>query len=108
VNDAIVRLIVDFAHTLGLKVTAEGVENDQQVDSLRVMRCDLAQGFYFSKPLGGEAAGKFVATNPAWGVSMSEITIATGADLLTRGGSAPVGGSLFSILAEIGCSRNVP
>jgi EAL domain-containing protein (putative c-di-GMP-specific phosphodiesterase class I) len=70
VNDAIVRLIVDFAHTLGLKVTTEGVENDQQVDSLRVMRCDLAQGFYFSKPLGGEAVGKFVATNPTWEVSI--------------------------------------
>ena len=54
-NDAIVRLIVDFAHTLGLKVTAEGVENDQQVASLTAMRCDLAQGFYFSKllPSGG-------------------------------------------------------
>jgi EAL domain-containing protein (putative c-di-GMP-specific phosphodiesterase class I) len=50
-------------------VTAEGVENGQQVDSLTIMRCDLAQGFYFSKPLGVEAAGKFIATNPAWGVS---------------------------------------
>jgi Amt family ammonium transporter len=69
VNDAVVRLIVDFAHTLGLKVTAEGVENEQQVASLTAMRCDLAQGFYFSKPLPSEAAGKFVATNPAWGVS---------------------------------------
>jgi len=29
VHDAIVRLIVDFAHTLGLEVTAEGVENDR-------------------------------------------------------------------------------
>ena len=65
VDDAIVRLIVDFAHPLGLTVTVEGVENERQVDSLTVMRCDLAQGFYFSKPLGGEAAGKFVATNPA-------------------------------------------
>ena len=65
VNDAIVRLIVDFAHTLGLMMTVEGVENERQVDSLRVMRCDLAQGFYFSKPLGGEAEGKFVGTNPA-------------------------------------------
>jgi EAL domain-containing protein (putative c-di-GMP-specific phosphodiesterase class I) len=46
-------------------VTVEGVENERQVDSLRVMRCDLAQGFYFSKPLGGEAARKFVGTNPA-------------------------------------------
>jgi EAL domain-containing protein (putative c-di-GMP-specific phosphodiesterase class I) len=69
VNDAIVRLIVDFAHRLDLKVAAEGVENDRQVASLTAMRCDLAQGFYFSKPLGGEAAGKFIATNPAWGAS---------------------------------------
>ena len=35
VNDAIVRLIVDFAHTLGLKVTAGGVENDRQVETAR-------------------------------------------------------------------------
>jgi len=69
VNDAIVRLIVDFAHTLGLTVTAEGVENARQVDSLTAMRCDLAQGFYFSKPLGGEAAGKLMATTPLWWVT---------------------------------------
>ena len=62
------RLIVDFAHTLGLTVTAEGVENDRQVASLMAMRCDLALGFYFSKPLRGEAAGKLVATNPLWRV----------------------------------------
>jgi EAL domain-containing protein (putative c-di-GMP-specific phosphodiesterase class I) len=66
VNDAIVRLIVDFAHTLGLKVTAEGVENERQVERLTAMRCDLAQGFYFSKPLPGKAAGALVATNPFW------------------------------------------
>ena len=50
-NDSIVRLIVDFAHTLGLKVTADGVENERQVASLTAMRCDLAQGFYCSRPL---------------------------------------------------------
>ncbi len=66
VKDAILRLRVDFAHTLGLKVTAEGVENDRQVASLTAMRCDLAQGFYFSKPLSNEAAGTLVATNPLW------------------------------------------
>jgi len=64
VNDAIVRLVVDFAHTLGLKVTAEGVENERQVASLTAMRCDLAQGFYFSRPLSSEAARVLVATNP--------------------------------------------
>ena len=68
VNDAIVRLIVDFAHTLGLKVTAEGVENERQVASLTAMGCDMAQGFYFSKPLPSEAAGELVATNPLWRV----------------------------------------
>ncbi len=62
VKDAILRLIVDFSHTLGLKVTAEGVEKDRRVASLTAMRCDLAQGFYFSKPLPGEAAGALVAT----------------------------------------------
>ena len=66
VNDAIVRLIVDFAHTLGLKVTAQGVENDRQVASLMAMRCDMVQGFHFSRPLGGEAARALVATNPWW------------------------------------------
>ena len=66
VNDAIVRLIVDFAHTLGLKVTAEGVENERQVASLAAMECDQAQGFYFSKPLPSETAGKLVTTNPSW------------------------------------------
>jgi EAL domain-containing protein (putative c-di-GMP-specific phosphodiesterase class I) len=69
VNDSITRLIVDFAHTLGLEITAEGVENERQIYSLTLMRCDLAQGFYFSEPLPDEAAGKFIATNPAWGVS---------------------------------------
>jgi EAL domain-containing protein (putative c-di-GMP-specific phosphodiesterase class I) len=47
VDDAIVRLIVDFAHTLGLEVTAEGVENDRQVASLTAMRCDPDPGFIF-------------------------------------------------------------
>ncbi len=57
-------MVVDFAHTLGLEVTAEGVENERQVASLTAMRCDLAQGFYFSRPLSIEAARALVATNP--------------------------------------------
>jgi EAL domain-containing protein (putative c-di-GMP-specific phosphodiesterase class I) len=56
VNESIVRLIVDFAHTLGLGITAEGVENERQAKSSVNMNCDMAQGFYFSKPLPSEAA----------------------------------------------------
>ena len=50
-NDAvIVRSTIDLAHNLGLKVVAEGVENEEIYDLLRILRCDTAQGFYLAKP----------------------------------------------------------
>jgi EAL domain-containing protein (putative c-di-GMP-specific phosphodiesterase class I) len=61
-------LIVVFAHTLGPKVTVEGVERDRQVESLMAMRCEMVQGFYFSRPLPSEAAEALVATNSLWQV----------------------------------------
>jgi diguanylate cyclase (GGDEF)-like protein len=48
---AIVSTIISLAHSLSLKVIAEGVENDEQLKLLRLLRCDEAQGFHFSKPL---------------------------------------------------------
>ncbi|MDR7308669.1 EAL domain-containing protein [Rhodoferax saidenbachensis] len=51
-NDgAIVRAIIDMAHTLGMKVIAEGVETRAQLDFLLAHDCDEMQGYYFSKPL---------------------------------------------------------
>ena len=41
----------DLAHALGLKVVAEGVETTGQLEILRSLECDLAQGFLFSRPL---------------------------------------------------------
>lgn len=43
--------VVQLAQTLGLKVTAEGVETKKQLDFLKMLECDDIQGFYFSKPL---------------------------------------------------------
>ena len=54
----VVEGIVRLAHTMGLRVTAEGVETVQQVNSLREMGCDLAQGYFFARPL---SATKFQA-----------------------------------------------
>jgi len=50
----IVRSTIELGHNLGLRVVAEGVESQEAAESLRLMRCDLAQGFYISKPLSAE------------------------------------------------------
>ncbi|MGV1795277.1 putative bifunctional diguanylate cyclase/phosphodiesterase [Rhizobium sp. A37_96] len=48
---AIVRGVIDIAHSMRKVVTAEGVETVEQVNLLRRMNCDLLQGWYFSKAL---------------------------------------------------------
>jgi EAL domain-containing protein (putative c-di-GMP-specific phosphodiesterase class I) len=48
---AIVMSIISLAHSLRLKVIAEGVETGEQLAYLRAHECDLMQGYYFSKPL---------------------------------------------------------
>jgi diguanylate cyclase (GGDEF)-like protein len=49
---AMVKAIIAMAHSLHLKVIAEGVELQAQLDGLRAAGCDQIQGFYYSKPLG--------------------------------------------------------
>ena len=48
---AITMAIISMAHSLGMKVTAEGVETQEQLDFLRKEGCDEMQGYFFSKPL---------------------------------------------------------
>ncbi len=52
---AMTRGIIALAHSLRLKVVAEGVETAAQLDFLRRNRCDGAQGFYFSGPVPADA-----------------------------------------------------
>ena len=47
----IVQSTIDFAHNLGLKVVAEGVENPQILSRLRTLGCDVAQGYLLGKPM---------------------------------------------------------
>jgi diguanylate cyclase (GGDEF)-like protein/PAS domain S-box-containing protein len=48
---AITQGIISMAHHLGLKVIAEGVENEPQFDFLKRNQCDAFQGYYFAKPM---------------------------------------------------------
>ncbi len=50
----IVRSTIDLAHNLGLKVVAEGVEDQETWDMLQILNCDTAQGYLLGKPMPAE------------------------------------------------------
>ena len=49
----LVKAAIAMSHSLEIKVVAEGVETKEQLDLLNELNCDIAQGFYLSKPLSG-------------------------------------------------------
>jgi len=50
-NHEIVRLIISLAHSLGLKVVAEGTETQDEVNELKHLKCEMVQGFLYSPPV---------------------------------------------------------
>ena len=50
-SKGIINYVIDMAHSLDMKVVAEGVETAEQLETLRKMGCDIAQGYYFAKPM---------------------------------------------------------
>lgn len=73
----IVRIIVMLAHGLRLKVVAEGVETQAQVDLLKDIGCELAQGYFYSKPAAAEAIEQLLSNNHAASVSAGRAKRAT-------------------------------
>ncbi|RMF19243.1 MAG: EAL domain-containing protein, partial [Gammaproteobacteria bacterium] len=47
----IIETTVRMCHSLGYKVVAEGIEDDDTLDTLRALRCDLAQGYHIARPM---------------------------------------------------------
>ena len=56
----IIQLILDIAKILGVPVIAEGVETEEQLLALKDLGCDLAQGYFFSRPVPGDEFDSFI------------------------------------------------
>jgi diguanylate cyclase (GGDEF)-like protein len=65
-NRAIVKSILSLAHSVDLKVVAEGIETPQQLTSLRELGCDYGQGFLFSTALNSDLIQALLRVGPTW------------------------------------------
>jgi EAL domain-containing protein (putative c-di-GMP-specific phosphodiesterase class I) len=65
-NRAIVKSILSLAHSVDLKVVAEGIETPQQLASLRELGCDYGQGFLFSAALSSDLIQALLRVGPTW------------------------------------------
>jgi PAS domain S-box-containing protein len=62
-NREIVRAIIVLAHNLGLKVVAEGTEKEEHINLLKQLNCEMAQGYFFSRPADDQTMLKLLANN---------------------------------------------
>ena len=60
-SEQIVRLIVTLGHALRMKVVGEGTETEDHVNRLKNMGCEMAQGYFFSKPVDDQAINQLLA-----------------------------------------------
>ncbi len=61
---AIIRSIISLGHRLDLRVIAEGVETQEQLDFLRIRGCDEIQGYFYARPLSPDALVEFFRNPP--------------------------------------------
>lgn len=66
-NAEIARTIVSLAHTMGMKVVAEGIEKDYQWQHLKDLDCEYGQGYLFSKPIESGLAEKMIIEKSVFG-----------------------------------------
>jgi EAL domain-containing protein (putative c-di-GMP-specific phosphodiesterase class I) len=64
-NRAIVEAVIKLGRAFGLRVVAEGVEDGPTWEIIRALSCDLAQGYYLSKPLPADAFVRWLRARPS-------------------------------------------
>jgi diguanylate cyclase (GGDEF)-like protein/PAS domain S-box-containing protein len=65
-STAIVQAVISLAKSLGMRVTAEGIETREQLEHLRSLDCDQGQGYFLARPLSAVAAEELLMKNPRW------------------------------------------
>jgi diguanylate cyclase (GGDEF)-like protein len=76
-DSAIVRAIITVAKSLGLSVTAEGIETADQLDQLRTLGCDHGQGYFFAKPMTSDRVPALLLATSPWGSRQTETATLT-------------------------------
>lgn len=71
-SPVIINAIIGMAHSLGIQVIAEGVENELQLDFLRKYGCDEVQGFYYSYPLTPVKVREFIMEQALFALQLKE------------------------------------
>lgn len=66
---AIVQAVITLAHNLDMQVVAEGIETVEQLAQLQALDCNLAQGYYFARPLTAEQADLLISQDRAQALS---------------------------------------
>lgn len=68
-NDmVIVRSTIELAHNLGMSVVAEGVETEEAMEQLKLLGCDVAQGYHMSRPVPAEKLNEWLEKS-RWGLA---------------------------------------
>jgi len=62
-NASIVKAVIALGHSLGLEVIAEGVEQPDQARYLRLLQCDVMQGYLVSRPLPADDMTRLLSTH---------------------------------------------
>jgi predicted signal transduction protein with EAL and GGDEF domain len=76
----IVRATTELGRNLGLRVVAEGVETRTAWDQLVAMRCDVAQGYYLSRPIPAQEITRWMALRELDRAGAPEADLEGGAD----------------------------
>jgi diguanylate cyclase (GGDEF)-like protein/PAS domain S-box-containing protein len=65
-DTALVRTVIQLAKALALKVTAEGVETEEQIKQLTAMECDRGQGYFFARPASAKTIEELLSSDRRW------------------------------------------